>query len=71
MAKNDGGVDVEGKRDGDTGNTKSVGKGEKAEKGDAHREFRHHEGQTRGRTMHNERSGSDSNAGSKNEGSGN
>lgn len=57
--------DVEGARGGDTGETKSVGKGEKAEKGDAHREYRQHEGQTRGRTMHDERSGSDSNAGSK------
>lgn len=68
MAKDDQGVDVEGKRGGDTGKTKQVGKGENAEKGDAHREFRRHEGQTRGRTMHNERSGSDSNAGSENEG---
>lgn len=44
---------------------KDLSKGEQAEKGDAHREYRQHQGQTRGRTMHNERSGSDSNAGSK------
>ena len=44
---------------------KDLSKGEQAEKGDAHREYRQHEGKTRGRTMHNERSGSDSNAGSK------
>lgn len=45
--------------------TKDLSKGEQAEKGDAHREYRQHQGQTRGRTMHDERSGSDSNAGSK------
>ncbi len=44
---------------------KDLSKGEQAEKGDEHREYRQHEGKTRGRTMHNERSGSDSNAGSK------
>lgn len=44
---------------------KDLSKGEQAEKGDAHREYRQHEGKTRGRTMHDERSGSDSNAGSK------
>ncbi len=42
---------------------KDLSKGEQAEKGDEHREYRRHEGKTRGRTMHNERSGSDSNAG--------
>ena len=44
---------------------KDLSKGEQAEKGDAHRENRHHQGKTRGRTMHDQRSGSDSNAGSK------
>lgn len=43
---------------------KDLSKGEQAEKGDAHREYRQHQGQTRERTLHNERSGSDSNAGS-------
>lgn len=65
MAKGD--RDTEGKRGGDTGPTKQQGKGPHAEKGDEHREFRRHEGQTRERTMHGERSGSDSNPGSKNE----
>jgi hypothetical protein len=44
---------------------KDLSKGEQAEKGDAHREYRHHQGQTRGRTMHDERPGSDSGSGSK------
>jgi hypothetical protein len=44
---------------------KDLSKGEQAEKGDAHREYRQHSGKTRGRTMHDQRSGSDSNAGSK------
>lgn len=44
---------------------KDLSKGEQAEKGDAHREFRQHSGKTRRRTMHGQRSGSDSNAGSK------
>jgi hypothetical protein len=60
------GEDTKGERGGDTGETKPTGKGEKAEKGDERREYRQHEGQTRGRTEHDERSGSDSNAGSGN-----
>lgn len=58
------GEDVKGERGGDTGNTKQQEKGETAEKGDARREYRQHEGQTRERTDHDDRSGSDSNAGS-------
>jgi len=66
MAK---GKDVEGSRGGDTGETKDVGKGAKAEKGDAHREGRQHEGKTRPHASRESghRSGSDSNAGSENE----
>lgn len=58
-------VDVKGEHGGDTGETKQLEKGEKAEKGDARRESRQHEGQTRGRTEHDERSGSDSGGGKK------
>jgi hypothetical protein len=47
---------------------KDLSKGEQAEKGDAHREYRQHTGKTRGRTLHDERSGSDSGGGSKKEG---
>lgn len=67
MAAKDQGEDTEGKRGGDKGHAQQVGKGEKAEKGDAHREFRLHEGKTRTHADHNSRSGSDSNAGSDNE----
>ncbi len=48
----------------DTVAPKDLSKGEKAEKGDDHREYRQHQGKTRGRTQHNERSGSDSGGGS-------
>lgn len=42
------GVDVKGERGGDTGNTKQVGKGPQAEKGDARRdEHNHSSGPTR------------------------
>ena len=47
----------------DTEEPKDLSKGEKAEKGDAHREYRQHPGKTRGRTEHDERSGSDSGGG--------
>lgn len=57
--------DTQGARGGDTGETKPTGKGAKAEKGDERREYRQHEGQTRGRTEHDERSGSDSGGGKK------
>ena len=63
--RNDDDVDVKGERGGDTGETKQLEKGAKAEKGDARREYRQHEGQTRDRTMHDERSGSDSGGGKK------
>jgi hypothetical protein len=62
MSRSDG-EDVKGEHGGDTGNTKQQEKGETAEKGDARRPYRQHEGQTRERTDHGERSGSDSNAG--------
>jgi hypothetical protein len=64
MAQDDRNVDVKGERGGDTGETKEVGKGAKAEKGDARRENRQHEGKTRPHADHNGRPGSESNAGS-------
>ena len=46
MAENEG-EDIKGDRGGDTGETKQVGKGPTAEKGDARREKRQHSGSTR------------------------
>lgn len=44
---------------------KDLSKGEQSEKGDAHREYRQHQGKTRGHTTDNERSNSGANTGSK------
>lgn len=41
---------------------KDLSKGEQAEKGDAHREYRRHQGKTRGGTVHDEQSGDESEA---------
>ncbi len=46
MAQEDG-EDIKGESGGDTGETKQVGTGAKAEKGDARRENRRHSGPTR------------------------
>ncbi len=43
----DEGVDIKGERGGDTGETKQVGKGATAEKGDARRVKKQHSGPTR------------------------
>ena len=43
----DEGEDIKGERGGDTGETKQVGKGAKAEKGDARRDKPQHSGPTR------------------------
>jgi hypothetical protein len=47
--------DPKGERGGDTGPTKKKGKGAGAEKGDQRREYRQHEGQTRGSPSANRR----------------
>ncbi len=43
---------------------KDLSKGEQSEKGDAHREYRHHQGKTRGHTTDNNQSDNGTNAGS-------
>ncbi len=63
----DEGEDIKGERGGDTGETKQVGKGHKAEKGDARREEmegKRHAGQSRPGGSSRGRPGSESNAGS-------
>ena len=59
--RNDDDVDVKGERGGDTGKTKQVGKGQKAEKGDARRENPPHHGPTRPGGSSRGRPGSESN----------
>jgi hypothetical protein len=56
-------VDIKGERGGDTGKTKQVGKGQKAEKGDARRESPQHSGPTRPGGSSHGRPGSESNPG--------
>jgi hypothetical protein len=46
---------------------KDLSKGEQAEKGDAHREYRQHQGKTRGGTAQDKPSGSERSVGGKNE----
>jgi hypothetical protein len=55
------GKDIKGERGGDTGPTKQVGKGQKAEKGDARRENPPHSGPTRPGGSSRGKPGSDSN----------
>jgi hypothetical protein len=53
--------DIKGERGGDTGPTKQIGKGQKAEKGDARRENPPHSGPTRPGGSSRGKPGSDSN----------
>jgi hypothetical protein len=53
--------DPKAERGGDKGVTHTKGKGPKAEKGDQRREYRQHEGQTRERSIGDDRPGSESN----------
>jgi hypothetical protein len=55
------GKDIKGERGGDTGPTKQIGKGQKAEKGDARRENPPHSGPTRPGGSSRGKPGSDSN----------
>ena len=63
MATKDTAPDVKGERGGDTGNTKTAGKGEQAEKGDQRRENMGNQSPTRphGQGGHHSGSGSHSN----------